>query len=86
MSDSALVEIKALEKTFFRPGTQVEVLKEIDLIIQKGQTLAVVGASGVGKTTLLHLIGAINRGFFSYIRTGHPAGDLHQQHQAYGCY
>ena len=61
MSDPALVEIKALEKTFLRPGNQVEVLKRIDLIIQEGQSLAVIGASGVGKTTLLHLIGALDR-------------------------
>jgi lipoprotein-releasing system ATP-binding protein len=37
------------------------VLDGIDLDIQKGEMLAIVGASGVGKSTLLHLLGALDR-------------------------
>ena len=37
------------------------VLDSIDLVIQKGEMLAIVGASGVGKSTLLHILGALDR-------------------------
>ena len=39
------------------PGIQVQVLTGVDLDILRGETLAVVGASGVGKSTLLHILG-----------------------------
>jgi len=43
-------------------GTKrVEVLKGLDMGIVRGEMLAVLGASGVGKTTLLHLLGALER-------------------------
>jgi lipoprotein-releasing system ATP-binding protein len=42
-------------------STELRVLKGIDVEVQKGEILAIVGASGVGKSTLLHLIGALDR-------------------------
>ena len=40
---------------------ELPILQGIDFEVQKGTTLAIVGASGVGKSTLLHLIGALDR-------------------------
>jgi lipoprotein-releasing system ATP-binding protein len=40
---------------------ELHVLEGIDLDIQKGEMLAIVGASGVGKSTLLHILGALDR-------------------------
>jgi lipoprotein-releasing system ATP-binding protein len=40
---------------------ELHVLESIDLDIQKGEMLAIVGASGVGKSTLLHILGALDR-------------------------
>jgi lipoprotein-releasing system ATP-binding protein len=42
-------------------GNLVEVLTGVDLDIFTGETLAVVGASGVGKSTLLHILGTLER-------------------------
>ena len=42
-------------------SAELPILQGIDLEVQKGTTLAIVGASGVGKSTLLHLIGALDR-------------------------
>jgi lipoprotein-releasing system ATP-binding protein len=55
------VEIRGLAKIFRHNGNQVEVLTKVDLDIRSGETLAVVGASGVGKSTLLHILGTLER-------------------------
>jgi lipoprotein-releasing system ATP-binding protein len=56
----ARLEIRALKKTFELGGRPIEVLKGIDLIVGSGEMVAVVGASGVGKSTLLHVLGTLD--------------------------
>lgn len=56
-----LINIKGLSKTYGGAAKKVEVLKAIDLSIKKGETVAIVGASGVGKSTLLNIMGALDR-------------------------
>jgi lipoprotein-releasing system ATP-binding protein len=55
------IRTRGLAKTFSHNGIRVEVLTGVDLDIFKGETLAVVGASGVGKSTLLHIMGTLER-------------------------
>ncbi len=55
------IQIRDLSKTFWTNGNRVEVLTGVDLDIFKGEILAVVGASGVGKSTLLHILGTLER-------------------------
>lgn len=56
-----LIKITGLYKSYGNKTKTVEVLKGIDLSVSKGETMAVVGASGVGKSTLLHIMGALDR-------------------------
>jgi lipoprotein-releasing system ATP-binding protein len=56
----ARVEIRALRKSFELGGRVIEVLRGIDLTIGAGEMVAVVGLSGVGKSTLLHVMGTLD--------------------------
>ncbi len=55
------IHIKQLYKTYQGPREEVAVLKGLDLEVAAGETVAIVGASGVGKTTLLHIVGTLDR-------------------------
>ena len=58
---SELVVATGLRKGYGAGERRVEVLRGLDLAVAKGEMLAVVGPSGVGKSTLLHLIGLLDR-------------------------
>lgn len=61
LTESALfIHIELLHKTYSGTREEVEVLKGLDLSVAAGDTVAVVGASGVGKSTLLHIVGALD--------------------------
>jgi lipoprotein-releasing system ATP-binding protein len=60
-SRAVKIAVQGLVKTFTTNGNLVEVIKGLDLDVYAGETLAVVGASGVGKSTLLHILGTLER-------------------------
>ncbi|MCP4747079.1 MAG: ABC transporter ATP-binding protein [Desulfobacteraceae bacterium] len=56
-----LLEAKSLYKSFSGTKARFEVLKKLDFRIKKQETVAIVGASGIGKSTLLHILGTLDR-------------------------
>ncbi len=61
MNKRALIEVSGLSKKFTTPGGIIEVLCDINLKICAGERVAVVGTSGAGKTTLMHILGGLDR-------------------------
>lgn len=56
-----VIKVEGLNKVFMTPGGNLHVLKDIDLDVYEGEMVAIMGPSGVGKSTLLHIIGALDR-------------------------
>ena len=50
-----------LSKSFQNGGVRIDVLKGVNLDLAIGETVAIVGASGIGKSTLLHILGTLDR-------------------------
>jgi len=50
-----------INKTYQIGTERLHVLRDLDLAVEQGEMVAVVGASGVGKSTLLHLLGGLDR-------------------------
>ncbi len=59
--NSSIIRARNICKVFESHNKRIEVLEGIDLDIKKGEMLSIVGASGVGKSTLLHILGAIEQ-------------------------
>jgi lipoprotein-releasing system ATP-binding protein len=56
-----LIRARGVHKSFVTNGNQLDVLQDVSLDIQQKEMVAIVGASGVGKSTLLHVLGTLER-------------------------
>lgn len=60
---SEIIKIENVKKSFGKNESRTEVLRGVDLNIEKGDFVSLMGASGSGKSTLLYLIGGLDRDF-----------------------
>jgi len=60
MSEPATLSCEHVGKHFDEAGNRLEVLKDVNLVVERGETVAIVGASGSGKTTLLQILGGLD--------------------------
>src|SRR5688572_4480313 len=56
----SFIEVTGVTKTYPVGGARLTVLKGLDLTLERGEMVAIVGASGVGKSTLLHVMGGLD--------------------------
>src|SRR2546429_578045 len=54
------LEARGIGKSYPVGQTLLTVLRDVDLVVEAGEMVAIVGASGVGKSTLLHLLGGLD--------------------------
>jgi lipoprotein-releasing system ATP-binding protein len=61
-ANESLIRAVNLQKSFQSSASQqINILRGINVELQAGETLAIVGASGIGKSTLLHILGTLDR-------------------------
>jgi len=56
-----ILQARNLDKSYFSNQKKTDVLKGVELEVRRGEAIAIVGPSGVGKSTLLHILGTIDR-------------------------
>ena len=56
----SFITVTGLSKSYVAGGRQLVVLKDLELSLDRGEMVAIVGASGVGKSTLLHVLGGLD--------------------------
>lgn len=69
--DNTLLKATDIHKSYKMGKVRLNVLKGVDLRIQKGEFAAIIGASGCGKSTLLHILGALDLPDKGYVEFDH---------------
>lgn len=61
LSPNHIIAVRNLYKSFNSSGSLIEILKDVNFDLHAGETVAIVGASGIGKSTFLHILGTLDR-------------------------
>lgn len=56
----ALLEVRKIFKSYHLHGKRIDVLRGVDLDIERGELVSLIGASGAGKSTFLHVLGTLD--------------------------
>ncbi|MCK4789090.1 MAG: ABC transporter ATP-binding protein [Desulfobacteraceae bacterium] len=80
IGECRVLSLEGVYKSFTHHGNQIEVLKGVDLIVKQSDSLAVMGASGVGKSTLLNIMGSLDPPTEGVVKFGDR--DVYQMNEA----
>jgi lipoprotein-releasing system ATP-binding protein len=76
----AFVSVAGLNKFYQSTGRRLHVLRDLDLNVEQGEMVAIMGASGVGKSTLLHVLGGLDAIDGGQVRVGdHEISSMNDQ-------
>lgn len=79
-----VIELQGLTKIYGHNDTTTTALDGVDLVIEKGEFVAIMGPSGCGKTTLLNILGLLDTASSGeYALDGRPVAELSQRRRAY---
>ncbi len=73
---STLVRAEGIKKSFFKGKSEIIIIRGVDFSIAAGEMVAITGASGVGKSTLLHILGTLEPPSAGKVFFGQPGQDL----------
>ena len=59
--EEPILELRTVDKSFGEGDAKLEVLKSVDLKLASGEMVALLGSSGAGKSTMLHIMGGLDR-------------------------
>ena len=82
-SADEVIRTEALTRSYAMGSTTVHALRGVDLVIRRGEYVAIMGPSGSGKSTLMNLIGCLDTPTSGeYWLSGQPVAQLHQDQLA----
>ncbi|MDR3492414.1 MAG: ABC transporter permease [Gammaproteobacteria bacterium] len=83
-ADNTVIDIRNVVKTYTLGEVEVHALRNVDLIVEHGEFLAIMGASGSGKSTLMNIIGCLDRPTSgSYMLEGRDVAALNDKELAH---
>jgi putative ABC transport system ATP-binding protein len=72
-----ILELRGISKTYHMGEIEVKALRDVDFVVRAGEMVAIMGASGSGKSTMLNLIGTLDRPTEGeYLLDGEPVQNL----------
>src|SRR5580704_16861840 len=73
MNEPDALQLAGVERRYGRGETIIEVLSGVDLVLQAGESVALIAPSGAGKSTLLHIAGLLERPDAGEVQVGGAA-------------